>query len=283
MEFASGSGRNASSSTLNPSTARVSTPSTRPNDSISSPATSMQHHPLSETIDATSASAGARDGDREDRWATRWWSTGAAGRIGTYLRHVDGGLPARGWELVLVDTVDPGEPHTAIDIGDDGALDALTDAMTGAAAVVHLAGIPHEDTWDALRRTNIDGTYRVLEAARRAGVRRVVLASSCHAVGFYPTGTVAPTDRPVRPDTLYGVSKAGARGARQPLRGPARAGGGVVAHRQLRRPAAVRVRPRHLAEPRRRRPAGRRRAARTGRRPDRRRTASRPTPAAGGT
>ena len=134
--------------------------------------------------------------------------TGAAGRIGTYLRRVDGGLPARGWELVLVDTADPGEAHAAIDIGDDGALDALTEAMTGAVAVVHLAGIPHEDTWDALRRTNIDGTYRVLEAARRAGVRRAVLASSCHAVGFYPTGTVAPTDRPVRPDTFYGVSKA---------------------------------------------------------------------------
>ena len=134
--------------------------------------------------------------------------TGAAGRIGRYLRNVDGGLPARGWELVLVDTVEPGEAHTAIDIGDDDALDALTHAMTGAAAVVHLAGIPHEDTWDALRRTNIDGTYRVLEAARRAGVRRIVLASSCHAVGYYPTGTVAPADRPVRPDTLYGVSKA---------------------------------------------------------------------------
>ena len=134
--------------------------------------------------------------------------TGAAGPH----RHVPAargrGPPGARVDLVLVDTVDPGEARTAIDIGDDRALDALADAMTGAAAVVHLAGIPHEDTWDALRRTNIDGTYRVLEAARRAGVRRAVLASSCHAVGFYPTGTVAPTDRPTRPDTLYGVTKA---------------------------------------------------------------------------
>jgi uronate dehydrogenase len=130
--------------------------------------------------------------------------TGAAGRIGRYLRHTDGGLAARGWTPVLVDVTDPGEPYTRIDVADE---DALAAVMTGADAVVHLAGIPHEDTWDAILRTNIDGTYRVLEAARRAGVRRVVLASSCHAVGFYPTDEIARTDRPTRPDTFYGVSK----------------------------------------------------------------------------
>jgi uronate dehydrogenase len=107
-----------------------------------------------------------------------------------------------------VDAVDPGEPYTPVDLTDDDALDTLTESMAGATAVVHLAAIPHEDTWEALLRTNIDGTYRVLEAARRAGVRRVVLASSCHAVGFYPWSGTAPADRPVRPDTFYGVSKA---------------------------------------------------------------------------
>jgi uronate dehydrogenase len=79
--------------------------------------------------------------------------------------------------------------------------------MTGAEAVVHLAGIPGEDRWTSIRRANIDGTYRVLEAARRAGVGRVVLASSNHAVGFYPTDEVAPTDDTPRPDSYYGVSK----------------------------------------------------------------------------
>ncbi len=133
--------------------------------------------------------------------------TGAAGRIGGYLRHADGGLAARGWSPVLVDVADPGEPFTRVDVADEEALDALSAVMSGASAVVHLAGIPHEDTWEAIRRTNIDGTYRVLEAARRAGVGRVVLASSCHAVGFYPADEVARTDRPTRPDTFYGVSK----------------------------------------------------------------------------
>ena len=139
--------------------------------------------------------------------------SGAAGRIGTYLRREDGGLAARGWRLRLVDAdepddVGPDETFTAADLTDEDCRDALEESMAGAVGVVHLAGIPSEDTWTRVRRANIDGTYRVLEAARRTGVRRVVLASSNHAVGFYPTGTLARTDSPPRPDSYYGVSKA---------------------------------------------------------------------------
>jgi uronate dehydrogenase len=140
--------------------------------------------------------------------------TGGAGKIGGYLRAADGGLAARGWRLRLVDADEPdpapgpGETFTAADLTDEGALDRLAPAMSGADAVVHLAGIPSEDSWTRIRRANIDGTYRVLEAARRAGVRRVVLASSNHAVGYYPTGQEAPVDRTPRPDSFYGVSKA---------------------------------------------------------------------------
>lgn len=138
--------------------------------------------------------------------------TGAAGRIGTYLRREDGGLAARGWRLRLVDAVEPDaagedEPFTAVDLTDETAVERLTAVMRGADAVVHLAGIPSEDTWTRVRRANIDGTYRLLEAARRAGVRRVVLASSNHAVGYYPADEHAPVDRTPRPDTFYGVSK----------------------------------------------------------------------------
>ncbi len=138
--------------------------------------------------------------------------SGGAGRIGTYLRRTEGGLGARGWRLRLVDAAEPqdlapDETFTQIDLGDEEATGALTDVMSGADAVVHLAGIPTEDTWTRIRRANIDGTYRLLEAARRAGVRRVVLASSNHAVGFYPTDEVARADRTPRPDSYYGVSK----------------------------------------------------------------------------
>lgn len=142
--------------------------------------------------------------------------TGAAGRIGTYLRTAaDGGLAARGWRLRLVDADVPDdpapggdEPFTAVDLTDEQAIERLAPAMAGADGVVHLAGIPSEDTWTRIRRANVDGTYRVLEAARRAGVRRVVLAGSNHAVGYYPTDREAPVDRAPRPDSFYGVSKA---------------------------------------------------------------------------
>lgn len=142
--------------------------------------------------------------------------SGASGRIGTYLRQTDGGLPALGWSLRLLGGHEPrellegeeGTPFFSADVSAEDSRDALDEAFAGADAVVHLAGIPSEDSWTSIRRTNIDGTYRVLEAARRAGVRRVVLASSNHAVGFLPTGETARTDVAPRPDTYYGVSKA---------------------------------------------------------------------------
>lgn len=87
--------------------------------------------------------------------------------------------------------------------------DAMRAACEDVDAVVHLAGIPSEAPWEQILRTNIDGTHTVLEAARAAGVPRVVLASSNHAVGFHPgDGQVAPDYLFPRPDTYYGVSKA---------------------------------------------------------------------------
>ncbi|WP_127573329.1 NAD-dependent epimerase/dehydratase family protein [Georgenia faecalis] len=139
--------------------------------------------------------------------------TGGAGHIGTYLRTVDGGLAAHGWQLHLVDATPaddlaPGERFTAVDLTTPEADARLEAAMAGADAVVHLAAIPSEDDFWAIRQANIDGTFRVFDAARRAGVRRVVFASSNHAVGFYPAGDPAPVDGPVRPDGYYGLSKA---------------------------------------------------------------------------
>lgn len=135
--------------------------------------------------------------------------TGAAGRIGTVLR---GGLPERGWALRSLDVVPltdarPGEEQVVADVTD---LAAMTDAADGAGAVVHLGGISGESTWAAISHVNIDGTQCVLEAARQAGVPRVVLASSNHATGFTPrpsSGLLGEDDGRPRPDTFYGVSK----------------------------------------------------------------------------
>jgi uronate dehydrogenase len=126
--------------------------------------------------------------------------TGAAGRIGTALRER---LPALGWEVRGFDRVEA--PDCIVgDITSPADLDA---AMTGVDAVVHLAGQPTEAPWPVVRDANIEGTLQLFEAARRAGVDRVVYASSNHAVGFTPVGDDQAADLPPRPDTLYGVSK----------------------------------------------------------------------------
>jgi uronate dehydrogenase len=129
--------------------------------------------------------------------------TGASGRIGTALRKR---LPALGWTLRCID-LEGGAGVEAVDVTDREKLDA---AMAGVSAVVHLAGIPTERPWPALRTANIDGVFEVFDSARRNSVPRVLFASSIHVVGFTPfpaDGEVA-AHSPPRPDTLYGVSKA---------------------------------------------------------------------------
>jgi uronate dehydrogenase len=126
--------------------------------------------------------------------------TGAAGTIGSALHER---LPSYGWELRLFDRV----ATTDGVVGDVTSPDDLDAAVAGVDAIVHLAGQPTEAPWPVVRAANIEGTLQVFEAARRAGVRRVVYASSNHAVGFTPMGEDLPADLPPRPDTLYGVSK----------------------------------------------------------------------------
>jgi uronate dehydrogenase len=133
--------------------------------------------------------------------------TGAAGIIGGFLRR---GLPQEGWQLRLLDIAEipdpaPTEQILTGDIRDTGLLGT---AVKDVDAVVHLAGISGEDDFDRIRDINIDGTYQVFEACRRAGPRRIVYASSNHAVGFTPRSDLATVDVPVSPDTYYGLSKA---------------------------------------------------------------------------
>lgn len=135
--------------------------------------------------------------------------TGASGGVGRFLR---AGLPELGWTLRLLDRApfpaleSAGDEEQIIgDITDPAALDR---AMQGVDAVIHLAGISVEAPFPDILEANINGTYQVFEAARRNGVARVVYASSNHAVGFYPSSGLAPTDAQTRPDTYYGTSKA---------------------------------------------------------------------------
>jgi uronate dehydrogenase len=133
--------------------------------------------------------------------------TGAAGRIGTILRE---GLRGRFDVLRLLDVAPlgparPGEELVTADVCD---LDAITKAMEGVDAAVHLAGIPHEDSFERIVESDVLGTYYVFEAARRHGCSRTVFASSLHVTGFYQAGDQIGPEVPLRPDSFYGVSKA---------------------------------------------------------------------------
>jgi nucleoside-diphosphate-sugar epimerase len=138
--------------------------------------------------------------------------TGAGGTIGGVLR---ARLGHRYDLLALTRAPAPFATH----VGDVSDLASIEPAFRGVDAVVHLAGDASVDaSWDSVLRSNIIGTYNVFEAARRAGVQRVVLASSNHVIGMYEVDG-APwiyelddprtygTEVSVRPDSLYGASK----------------------------------------------------------------------------
>jgi uronate dehydrogenase len=139
---------------------------------------------------------------------TRVLVTGAAGSIGTDLRPR---LARPGRVLRLMDLVpvpDPG-PGEEVVTGSVTDRDAVAAAVVDVDAVVHLAGIPDEAPWAEIVRINVDGTQAVLDAAVRAGVGHVVLASSNHAAGFHTRGDgPLPATAEPRPDTFYGWSKA---------------------------------------------------------------------------
>jgi len=104
-------------------------------------------------------------------------------------------------------------------IADIADLEALKSALQGVDAVVHLAATSAVGSpWEAVRDSNLIGTYNVFEAARQAGVGHVVYASSNHAIGTYETDNVPELwdlndgrtwdhTAEIRPDSLYGVSK----------------------------------------------------------------------------
>ena len=133
--------------------------------------------------------------------------TGAAGGLGTALRErlkancdvlrLSGrgnlGTPREGEEIVVADLADA---------------DALSQAVKGCDAIVHMGGMSTEGAFGPILHGNILGVYNLYEAARIHGVKRVIFASSNHVTGFYRQNEVITPDHPARPDGLYGVSKA---------------------------------------------------------------------------
>jgi uronate dehydrogenase len=132
--------------------------------------------------------------------------TGAAGGIGTRLRRL---LPAIYPDLLLSDLKAPAdlakhERFIAAELSDLAQVTAICDGVDG---ILHFGGFSVEGPWDTILQSNIIGCYNLFEAARRKGVKRIVFASSNHAVGFYPRHHRIGPDMTARPDSRYGVSK----------------------------------------------------------------------------
>lgn len=131
--------------------------------------------------------------------------TGAAGGIGTALR---GRLGHLAETIVLSDredvTTDGNETSHPCDLTDLNAVRAL---LRGGGDVLHFGGQSTEAPFETILQANLIGTYNLYEAARLEGVRRVLFASSNHTIGFHRRECRLRADAPVRPDSLYGVSK----------------------------------------------------------------------------
>ncbi len=131
---------------------------------------------------------------------------GAAGSIGSV---VVPGLAALGHEVVGLDLPGRGSDLEA-DVTDPGAM-ATVVGEARPDAVIHLAGIPDERSLTEALTSHAVSTAALLEAMLQHDVRRIVYASSNHAVGLTPRGeSILGTDVPPRPDTFYGVGKVAA-------------------------------------------------------------------------
>jgi uronate dehydrogenase len=132
--------------------------------------------------------------------------TGATGRVGRWLR------PALRADHRLILFNRSAVPDLAANEtlirGDLTDAAAVERAARGADAIVHMGAVTTVLSFrETLLPTNILGTYNVFEAARVAGVARVVYASTHHTVGYYPAGEGIDENVPLRPDSMYGVTK----------------------------------------------------------------------------
>ena len=133
--------------------------------------------------------------------------TGAAGRLGSYLREPLSKLCENFVSTDIQESVGTTCENETYVVADLESLDAMIAVTKDADMVVHFGAIGDERPFETLLGPNFIGAYNVWEAAHRNGVRRIVYASSIHAVGMYPKTEKIGVDVPHRPDTFYGLAK----------------------------------------------------------------------------
>ncbi|WP_300015910.1 NAD(P)-dependent oxidoreductase [uncultured Roseobacter sp.] len=133
--------------------------------------------------------------------------TGAAGRLGSYLREP---LAAMCDTLVSTDIADDigklynGESYVQADLAQ---MDQIAPVLEGADMIIHFGAIVDEKPFEELLGPNFVGSYNIWEAGYKAGVKRIVYASSIHAVGMHLKSDFIGIDAEHRPDTFYGLAK----------------------------------------------------------------------------
>lgn len=132
--------------------------------------------------------------------------TGAAGGLGRAMRPRMGKL-AEIVRLSDISDLGQGAAHEELVSCDLGDAEAVMRLVEGCDGILHLGGISVEDTFSKILNANIAGLYNLYEAARAHGMPRILFASSNHTIGYYRQDEAIDTRSPMRPDSLYGVSK----------------------------------------------------------------------------
>jgi len=131
--------------------------------------------------------------------------TGAAGNVGSHLRReLAGQYALRVSDIKPLRKLAQGEQSVP---GDIARLTDMLRVTKGVDAVMHLGGFAVEGPWNEILRANIVGCYNLFEAARRNGVKRVLFATSNHAMGFYRRDQKIDHQMYPKPDSRYGLSK----------------------------------------------------------------------------
>jgi hypothetical protein len=134
--------------------------------------------------------------------------TGAAGRIGSYFaEHSHEKYTLR----LMVQRPEEGQKLSSygeVVAGDLTDIATMKQFCRDIDTVVHLAADPSPSaTWASVLPNNIVGSYNTFVAAKAAGCRRLIFASSVHAVSGHPVDRQVQTSDPVNPGDIYGVSK----------------------------------------------------------------------------
>jgi uronate dehydrogenase len=132
--------------------------------------------------------------------------TGAAGRLGTELRRGLAPIVAklRVTDRAEIKDLQPNEEAVICELADQ---DAILEVTKDVDAIIHFGGAPQEKPWDEVLNSSIRGSYHIYEGARKNGVKRIVYASSVHAIGYHKLEDQIDARAPHRPDGLYGLSK----------------------------------------------------------------------------